>query len=137
YVNNAYVYNIAMLGDSDKSEELYLKELFENGDVDSLRNLISIYSRIKLEPVKLKAMIDIYSEYRPELSKYLLFRFSEHLKTDIPDFESKVREHKYWVKENIPQDAETTQFYLTWNDRVKPYIIGQLDRLIAEEGDKP
>ncbi|WP_225310888.1 hypothetical protein [Vibrio fortis] len=103
YVNNAYVYNIAMLGDSDKSEELYLKELFENGDVDSLRNLISIYSRIKLEPVKLKAMIDIYSEYRPELSKYLLFRFSEHLKTDIPDFESKVREHKYWVKENIPK----------------------------------
>lgn len=137
YINNAYIYNIAMLGEPDKAEELYLKELFENGDVDSLRNLISIYSRIKWDPVKLKATIDIYSEYRPELSKYLLYRFSEHLKTDIPDFELKVKEHKNWVKENIPQDAETTQFYLTWNDLVKPYVIGQLDRLIAEEGNKP
>ena len=137
YINSAYIYNIAMLGEPDKAEELYLKELFENGDIDSLRNLISIYGLRKKDPVKLKATIDIYSEYRPELAKYLLNGYSHHFKNDLPEFESKVREHKNWVKENIPHDAETTHFFLTWNDTVKPHIVSQLDKLIAEEGSKP
>ncbi|WP_434761774.1 hypothetical protein [Vibrio fortis] len=137
YINNAYIYNIAMLGDPNKAEELYLKELFENGDIDSLRYLISIYGLKKKDPVKLKATIDIYYEYRPELGKRLLNGYSHHFKNGLPEFESKVGEYKIWLKGNIPHDAETTHFFLTWNDTVKPYIVSQLDKLIAEEGNKP
>ncbi|OEE60818.1 hypothetical protein [Vibrio splendidus] len=135
YVNKAYIYNIAMLGEHDKAEELYLNELFENGDIDSLRNLSSMYALIKKDPVKLKAMIDIYSEYRPELSNYLLYIYSHHFRNNLSDFESKVREHKKWVTGNIPNDAETTRFFLTWNDAVKPFVIKNIDNLI-NEGDK-
>ncbi|MFB9215828.1 hypothetical protein [Vibrio sinaloensis] len=134
FSENLYIYSHVKRGEHVKAEELYLKQVFEHGDIDALHNLSMIYEFVIKDHVKARALMDIYSEYRPDFSEHILssFRRTGHFKENSPEFELQVKEQTKRFKKKLPKDASTTQFFLTWNDALKPYLIGKLDQLIAE-----
>lgn len=132
YIEKAYIMNLVNHRDYDQAESLLYKRLFDHGDIDSLFYLFRISYEFKLDPVKQRALLDIYAKYRPVFAKTAL-SVANLLSNQNPDYLEKVAKFKKSIEAQIPEDAATTHFFLSWNDELKPFMLKRLEKLINQK----
>lgn len=138
FVEKAHIDHFINRKEYKKALSLFEKQLFIKGDIDSIYYLTKIYYLFNKDMVKVQAMLEIYSQYRPELANQTLDIIDpqSYFINKKEEFLKKVEVYKKSVQAKIPKDATTTHYFLSWNDAVRPYVLKKLEKLIQEESDE-